>query len=404
MIISLLIGTLAGFLLGIISGLVPGIHSNTIAGMLLSLQPMLLVYTGIEVAGAMMFAALVTHTFLDIVPSTFLGVPDADTAITVLPAHSLCLEGKGEEVVRISAAGSGFAVLFSLPLVVLALFLIPHLQNYLDWWMGLLLVAVAGFLIVASESPGWSAAVFLTSGLLGIIAFRYSYLSWNTFGAGSILLPLLTGLFGISVLLTSSRGFIVPQKFTGLSVGMPELAKRSIIGCTAGAIVGWLPGLSNATANAVLAGGRHYPGGKRGYIAATSAANTANAFFALAALYAVSRTRNGVMAALAANNLPDFSFILISGILAAVLAYILTIRISRLVVFMGNLDLRLLNFYVIVFVTLLCAVLTGPFGIFILILAVIIGLVPQMVNIRRVFCIGAVMVPVMLYYWGVILF
>jgi len=41
-----------------------------------------------------------------------LGAPDEDTALTVLPAHSLLMEGKGYEAVALSALGSYGAIVF----------------------------------------------------------------------------------------------------------------------------------------------------------------------------------------------------------------------------------------------------------------------------------------------------
>ena len=61
------------------------------AGLLLSLQVLLLAWFDPVMIASAMFAALVTHTFIDFVPGAFLGIPDADTSLAVLPAHSLCL-------------------------------------------------------------------------------------------------------------------------------------------------------------------------------------------------------------------------------------------------------------------------------------------------------------------------
>ena len=69
-VIGIIAGTLAGVGLGIISGLFPGIHSNTLAAMLLGLQAFLIPVGGAEALAATMFAALITHTFLDSIPST----------------------------------------------------------------------------------------------------------------------------------------------------------------------------------------------------------------------------------------------------------------------------------------------------------------------------------------------
>ncbi|NLB01356.1 MAG: hypothetical protein GX837_10475, partial [Methanomicrobiales archaeon] len=49
---------------------------------------------------------------------------------------------------------------------------------------------------------------------------------------------------------------------------------------------------------------------------------------------------------------------------------------------------------------LLSLFLCGPFGGLVLVLATAVGYVPSLVNIRRVYCMGAIMVPVMAYSFG----
>ncbi len=179
--------------------------------------------------------------------------------------------------------------------------------------------------------------------------------------------------------------------------------KCSAIGTAAGVAVGWLPGLSTASANGVLASVIGYDKDRRAYILATNAANTANAFIGLAALFALSRMRNGVMAALSELPLPSMSELTVIGVLAACAAYIVTVWLSQSAHHLSGLDGKLLNCAVLVFIVALCAVFTGPFGILILILATAVGLVPYLVNIPRMYCMGAIMLPVMLYSFGLAL-
>ena len=401
--LEILLGTLIGVILGTISGIIPGVHANTLAGILLSLQSALLVVLGpVALAGAL-FAALITHTFVDALPSTFLGVPEPDTSLSVLPAHALCLEGNGEEAVRIAALGSACSMVVAVPLSVLCFLLLPALQPYFDWWIGILLIASVGYMIVTSEAPGWALAIFSVSGALGAFALHYSFLSWHTMTSGSaILMPLLSGLFGISVLITASRGVMPVQHFSGIRMEDKAIVKYSLLGTVAGVAVGWLPGLSTASANGVLASFIGYEKDRRSYILATNAANTANAFIGLAALFALSRMRNGVMAAIAQIPLPSMSELMVAGVLAACAAYLITIRLAPLAQRLSGIDDLALNRAVVVFVVLLSLVLTGPFGLFVLLLALLVGLVPHLVNIPRVYCMGAIMLPVMLYSFGIV--
>ncbi len=399
---EILAGVLLGVILGTISGIIPGIHANTLAGVLLSLQVSLLAVLGPLALAGTMFAALITHTFVDAIPSTFLGIPDADTSLAVLPAHALCLEGNGEEAVRIAALGSACAMIIAVPLSIACFLLLPALQPYFDWWIGILLIASVGYLIVTSEAPGWALAVFTISGILGTFALYYAFLSWHTLSGGNaVLMPLLTGLFGISVLATATHGTMPVQQFRGIRMEDKTIIKCSALGTLAGIAVGWLPGLSTASANGVLASVIGYEKDRRAYILATNAANTANAFIGLAALFALSRMRNGVMVAISELPLPSMSELMVIGVVASCAAYVITVMLSRSAHRLSGIDGRLVNRAVIAFIVILCGILTGPFGLVILVLATAVGFIPYLVNIPRLYCMGAIMIPVMLYSFGI---
>lgn len=66
------------------------------------------------IISSLIIGCLVTHTFLDIIPSVYLGAPDADTALSVLPGHRLMLAGRGYEAIKCSALGSFGSVLVAL--------------------------------------------------------------------------------------------------------------------------------------------------------------------------------------------------------------------------------------------------------------------------------------------------
>ncbi|MBN2518425.1 MAG: tripartite tricarboxylate transporter permease, partial [Candidatus Altiarchaeota archaeon] len=98
MLLEYLLFLLLGILLGICTGLLPGLHVNTISIILLSLFP----FMGV---GALQFAILLAsmatvHTFLDFIPSIFLGAPEESTAMSILPTHRLLLQGRGVEAVK----------------------------------------------------------------------------------------------------------------------------------------------------------------------------------------------------------------------------------------------------------------------------------------------------------------
>ncbi|OPX71776.1 MAG: Tripartite tricarboxylate transporter TctA family protein [Methanoregulaceae archaeon PtaB.Bin009] len=110
--------------------------------------------------------------------------------------------------------------------------------------------------------------------------------------------------------------------------------------------------------------------------------------------------RNGVVAALALLEIPPLSFILFSGALAALAAYLLTIRLAGMAHLLEGVDRTWLNRVVMAFVVVVCFLGAGLFGLFLLVTATAVGCIPRLVNVPQVFCMGAIMVPVMFYSFG----
>ncbi|MDD1725010.1 MAG: tripartite tricarboxylate transporter permease [Methanospirillum sp.] len=392
---------MGGIACGTASGLTPGIHANTIAALILGFLPLLLPVFGPEGMAALLIGTLITHSFLELIPAAFLGVPAEGTSLMTLPAHALTLEGKGEEAVRVSALGSLWGVIFSIPLALAALWVLPVLENPVDLFTGVLLVLIMGLVIVRNETPGWMLGILLVSGLVGIFAFRYDYLSWNPGSFGSVLMPLLMGLFGLPVLLTSSGGAIPRQHFSGIGISQASCIRSAIPGTIAGFVVGWLPGLSTASANALITGLIPYDKERRGYLVASAASTTANAVLGIAVFIAIGRTRNGVMAVFSAFETPSVFILITLAAITAFCAYIVTILCAGIAPRLSGLNSSNLNTCVAVFLVLVCGIMTGPFGLVILMLSTAIGFVPGLLDISRVSCMGAVTVPVILYSFGV---
>ncbi|MGD1061087.1 MAG: tripartite tricarboxylate transporter permease [Methanomassiliicoccales archaeon] len=129
-IVCALLFSVAGSALGICSGVVPGLHVNTLSLILVSafplLEPSVAGLCGsflIDPSLAPLFlcctivSAAVTHSFLDFLPSLFLGVPEEGTVVSVLPGHRLLLDGRAMDAVKCAALGSLVGALFGVFLV-----------------------------------------------------------------------------------------------------------------------------------------------------------------------------------------------------------------------------------------------------------------------------------------------
>jgi putative membrane protein len=238
---------LGGVLLGIVSGLTPGLHANNFAMLLAAVAPA--VPAPPTLVGGAMLAAGVVHTFLDVVPALALGVPDASMAASALPGHRLVVEGRGREALRLSAAGSLAAVALAAPLVVpvtaLAMVGYPVLRANLP----LFLAGVVAYLVLTEPSRREMAGglfAFLLSGALGAATLNLDPVA--PLAAGEALAPLFAGLFGAPVLLDAFGGSGVPPQ-AGPDVAMDgrRFGATATAGTLAGALVGFVPGVSAAS-------------------------------------------------------------------------------------------------------------------------------------------------------------
>lgn len=296
----LIISIFTGFSLGIISGLTPGIHVNNFALILLALTPVFLEmgFSPFYIA-VIILSNSVTQTFVDIIPSIFLGAPEADTALAVLPGHQLLMEGRGPEAVRLSAIGSAGSVagslLFAVPLGLFFMNIYGTIDAYIGWilvFIVVLMIATEKGEVVEGQGSlvhfkykGYAVVLFFLSGLLGLFAFENvdKMTPLLTFGEPSILLPLLSGLFGASMLVLAlmTRSEIPPQQKNCMFTLPGKRIVRGILsGSAAGSFVAWLPGVSSAVGTIIarlLVREDKGEEASKEFMISLSGANTANA-------------------------------------------------------------------------------------------------------------------------------
>ncbi len=387
-----------GVTLGTLSGLIPGLHANNFALLLAAFaasipaDPLLI--------GVAMLTAGVVHTFLDIVPALALGVPDAAMAIAALPGHRLVLAGRGREALRLSAVGSTMAVGIALPLAIPITWLMVHSYPTIRAHLWVVLGAIVCLLVVTESTPQAAAG-----GLLGFLLA--AVLGWATLdvtpaaplGSGSMLTPLLTGLFGAPILLDAmGGGGVPPQADAKLTMARRDLGLTAGAGSLAGAIVGYLPGISAAIASVLALPAVPNRDVDRGFIVATSGANTANTVFALFALVALGTPRTGVMVAVETTGVPLVVPVLLAAVvIGAACGTLLVIAVGdRYLLTVGQLDYTYVSLVVLAFLGALAYGLTGLFGVAVFAVSTVVGLVPTRFGARRVHLMGVLIGPLMI--------
>ncbi|MFB6269379.1 MAG: tripartite tricarboxylate transporter permease [Halobacterium sp.] len=386
-----------GVCLGTCSGLVPGLHVNSLALLLAAAAPA--VPGPPHLVGAALLAAGVTHSFLDVVPTLALGVPDPAMAVSALPGHRLVMVGRGREALRVSALGSGVAVLVAfvlgVPVTAAARRVAPFVYDHLT-------VAVAALVagLLAREAT-WRARLggllaVTASGALGVVA-----LPMNATGlapTGDVLAPLFAGLFGAPVLLAAYRGAGVPEQDDAVVADGPRsVLGPGFAGSLAGAVVAYVPGVSGAIAT-VFAVEATQADGDRAFVAALSGVNTANTVFALFALFALGEPRTGLLVAFERASLPRTLPLLLASVALAACAGALLVPVlgDRYFGLVRAVNHRRLTVGVCALLVVLAWVFAGFLGVGLLAVATLVGLVPPHFGARRVHLMGVLLVPIAL--------
>jgi len=408
-----------GCALGLISGLVPGIHVNTLAALLVSLS--LVLTTHFDTLAIVVLCAAVVHSFMSIVPSILLGAPNPDTALAVLPAHKLVLEGRGLEAIRLSALGSLGASLLSISFVpVFVLFLLVGYPLLLSH-MGVLLVGVMAVMVLSERAPpsrtttavAKALCILVLSGVLGMLALEGGEAIYAK-GSEMVLMPLFTGLFGAPLLIESALN--PPAQMVPQSEKMGKMPRRRtfrgiVSGVLAGAAVSWMPGVS-ASVGTLLARVlflrrevERADDDTRELIVSLSGVNTSDVVFSLLTLYVVGRARSGAMAAIDELFSPSLwssaylVLLLLAVAIASVVGYVGTIWLGGLVLgVLSRIKIQTLVLGVLVLLIILTAGLSGAFGIAVFFSAISVGLLCGRLGVRRSNAMGVLLIPAALYF------
>ncbi len=398
-LLELLAAVFIGIILGIFTGLVPGVHINLVAAVILSLSSSLLKhFSPISLAAAIM-ALSITHVFIDFIPSIFLGAPSDATALAVLPGHRLLLQGRGYEAVVLSATGGFFGILAIVLLLPALLFSVEIIFSIVRPYIGVILTAIAIYNILREKGLNrriWSISIFSMAGLLGTLALGIPNLK-------EPLLPLLSGLFGMSTLLASainSSNVPIQVKDVG-NIRKTALLKSVAAGAFSGGIMGIFPALGPAQA-AMLARNLVGKSEKTDYLVTLGAVSASSMLFGLVTLFAISKARNGSIAILSELVPVDFSVFLLLmavAVTASGAAFILALAIGKF--FAGNIY-RISYGKISVIIILFVAALTFYFsqftGLLILATGTAIGMLTISKRIARHNLMGCLMMPVILYY------
>ncbi len=393
MLVEIFLFLFLGIVFGTFTGLAPGIHINLVGAILVSMSfsvfaPVNPIYLVIFIV-----AMAIAHSFVDFIPSIFLGCPDAETSLSVLPGHEMLREGKGYEAVMLANYGAISATIMLLFLFVPLIFLIPKIYSFIERIIPHLLVLMVIFMIFSEKEKTSAFIVFLISGTLGLIVLNFN-------GLNEPLLPLLTGLFGASTLLISlkAKTSMPKQEITKPNEKLMKPLFGSVI---ASLVCGFLPGLGGG--QAAVMGNLISKTNKKGFLILLGATNVLVMSFSFIALYAISKTRTGAAASVneivgipSINLLIMMMFvILISGIISFFIAEKLARIFSSK---MEKINYSALSIITLSFISIIVLIFSEILGFGVFIVSALTGIYCLSFNVRRTNMMGCLLLPTIILY------
>ncbi|VVB78662.1 Tripartite tricarboxylate transporter TctA family protein [uncultured archaeon] len=403
MIIELIIALSLGIIIGIITGLFPGIHINLVAAFLLASSVFLLnIFQPISLA-VFIVSLSITHIFTDFIPTIFLGAPDSDTTLSILPGHEMLIKGEGYEAVILSIIGALIGVIILLPFIPIFIYILPIIYPYVQRIIPIILITIIFMMILSEKGKNkfLTILIIFLSGCLG-------YFSLNL-NIKEALLPLLTGLFGSSSLITSilKKQEIPIQNITKIKAIIKNLKKDSIIKSISASVIAspicsFLPSLGSSQASII---GSIVIGelDRKEFIILNGIVNTLVMSLSFIILYSIKKSRTG--SSVAINTLlpsltkNDLEIIILAVIVSAIFAFLISIMIvknfSKLITKINYTKLSILILSLLTIVTL---IFSGIIGLIILITSTALGVLCILSRIKRTSLMGCLLIPTIILY------
>jgi len=396
MLIQIILAILCGLLAGTITGLIPGIHINLIGSFLIAFSGILF-YTISPMYLVVFIAAMaITHTFLDFIPSILLGCPDTDTELSTLPGHELLKEGQGYQAILLTLYGSLGAIIL---LIVIAFpfgFLITKLYEPVRAILPYLLILVS-ILLLTLEKRKWLKALlaFSLTGVLGFFVLNSEVLR-------EPLLPMLTGLFGASMLILSikNKTEVPEQKLTKPKHKLFRPLLGSVISAP---LCSFLPGLGSGQAAIIGNTITNKRGDKKDFLVLLGATNTLVMGFSFITLYLFAKTRTGAAAAIkeliSFNSINILILILVVVLISGIASFFLAKNLSKFFVKrIQKINYTKISIGTLIFLCIIILFVSKFLGFVIFIISTLIGLFCISLKVRRTNMMGCLLIPVILFY------
>ncbi|MBI5392170.1 tripartite tricarboxylate transporter permease [Candidatus Woesearchaeota archaeon] len=396
--LEIIAGIGAGIIVGIFTGLIPGLHSNLLTIIILSLAQKI----GIQgqqfwIAG--LIALTTTHLFINILPSAFLGATNDENIMELLPLQRLVKKGKVLEGILAGILGTMaglYGTMLIAPIIIWASALVyTKIQKIIPFILiGLLL------LLLKKEPNKFKAGLIIFfSGLLGWLVF-------NKFTLEEPLLPLLTGLFGLSSLLIGIQNketkIRMQKQIDTIKTEKKLWTRLGIQGIGIASCASLLPTISSSHAAFLVSlWTKVYQ--EVEWIFLSSIINASYLITSFLTFIALGKERSGMIAGIAKITNIDstqLEWMLIAVIITSGIAAVWTWKLAKFAArkTKNKIPIKKITYCVILLMIFLTMTITGWKGLFVLVLAASIGITTALWRVGRSLEMAALIIPVIIYF------
>jgi len=395
-IINNLIFLFIGCLVGTFTGLLPGIHPNTI----IPLTVLLYEYISPQNYLYFLLGLVITHYFVSYIPSAFIGVPEDETAVSVLPLHNLTKMGRGYEGIMLCAFGGFIGIIMAL----IATFLIfnigldlnntyEHFKPFIPYVLILLLTISLLF----SGNIFWSTLITILSGLFGIVVL------YNPPEINNILTAIFTGMFGMPLLLENLKMDRIRHQIITFPELDISLFKSAFAGTIGGLFRIFLPAIGGAQINFFLSK-IIKENNLKSFLVSQGAITLSNEVFSILSLLLIGYGRSGTAMAIKDLSINLDKSIIFSLLIASGSAFGILFIISKCFLdYLPYLDYRKITYYIISF-CILVVLFLGYFSGYLLfyvavfVVSSFIGILCLKSKVNLSYMMSVLVFPTILYY------
>lgn len=391
--IDILLFIFLGMIIGIFFGLIPGLHPN----MIILLVPLL---AQLNLPALPLIALIVSigisNTFLDFIPSMLLGAAEAGKELAVMPAHRMLLQGNGYDAVKLAVIGGLGSIILVAAALPIIIFAVPGLYEAARPVTYALLIFIALLMVLSEKGLGkrlTAAACFIFAGLIGISS------SQLPIDRTLVLFPVLSGLFGVSVLLFAANSKLdIPKRGKEIRVSGRQQRRAVIFGSAGGIATGLLPGIGTSEIATLASVDKN----EKSFITTLGAITVSNALLSILALWLIQKSRSGVAVVLEQTvsiGFNEFLFIVAVTLFVSGMSAVITLKAAkRTVVLLGRINYATISKAIIAVIVAMAIIFTGLYGLLLLITCTALGVFANLSGIRRSVLMGVLILPTILFY------